>query len=73
MGTAVCDSQAECSGMSRDADGSPAPSHIRDGVPVEWVSDYDAEGHVIALRPGVISGFLRAGRFYTRDQVAKAG
>ncbi len=70
---AFYDSQSDSSVISRYADGSPAPIHILDGVPVEWVSDYDAEGHVIALRPGVISGFLRAGRFYTRDQVAKAG
>lgn len=57
--------------ISRYADGRPAPIHLLEGVPVEWVSEYDAEGHVAALRPGVISGFLRAGRFYTREQVAK--
>ncbi len=69
---AFYDTQSDCSVISRYADGSPAPIHLLDGVPVEWVSDYDTEGHVAALRPGVISGFLRAGRFYTREQVANA-
>ncbi|WP_273437849.1 hypothetical protein [Sedimenticola selenatireducens] len=70
---AFYDTLSDCSVISRYPDGSPAPIHLLDGVPVEWVSDYDAEGHVAALRPGVISGFLRAGRFYTREQVANAG
>jgi len=68
---AFYDALSDCSVISRYADGSPAPIHLLDGVPVEWVSDYDAEGHVVALRPGVIAGFLRSGCFYTREQVAK--
>jgi hypothetical protein len=66
------DTRSGRSEISRYADGSPAPLHLLDSLPVEWVSEYDAKGHVIAVRPGVIAGFLRAGRFYTREQAAKA-
>lgn len=58
--------------ISRNADGSPAPIHMLDSLPVEWVSRYDAAGHVALVRPGVVAGFLHSGRFYTREQAIKA-
>lgn len=70
---AFYDTLSDRSAISCFADGTPAPVHLLDGVPVEWVSEYDAEGHVVSLRPGVIAGFLRDGRFYTREEVAQAG
>ncbi|MEZ5558956.1 MAG: hypothetical protein R3E86_10525 [Pseudomonadales bacterium] len=54
-------------------DGRPAPVHLLCGVPDEWVTERDAEGHVIAVRDSVISGFLREGVFYTREEAAALG
>ncbi len=68
---AFYDTLSDRSTISCFADGTPAPIHLLEGVPAEWVSEYDAEGHVASLRPGVIAGFLRDGRFYTREEVAR--
>ena len=57
--------------ISRFADGSPAPVHVLDGLPHAWVTRYDAEGHVTAVRKGIISGFLRGLSFYTREEAAR--
>lgn len=57
--------------ISRFADGSPAPLHVLDGLPTEWIRHYDDEGHVSEVREGIIAGFLRAGRFYTREEAAR--
>lgn len=58
--------------VSRFADGSPAPLHILDGLPEHWVSVRDADGHVRETTPGLVSGFIRDGRFYTREEAARA-
>ena len=58
--------------ISRFADGSPAPLHVLDGLPEHWVSIRDDAGHVLATRPGLVSGFIRDGRFYTREEAARA-
>lgn len=55
---------------SRYVNGIPAPVHVLDGLPAHWVLDRDARGRVLAARPGVIDGFLRDGRFYTREEAA---
>jgi hypothetical protein len=55
---------------SRYGDGAPAPVHILDGLPPHWVKERDGSGRVIKARPGVIAGFLRDGRFYTREEAA---
>lgn len=57
---------------SRFADGSPAPIHLLDGLPEHWVARRTEEGHVAATLPGIVAGFLREGRFYTREQAARA-
>lgn len=69
---AFLDTRTGRSVISRYADGSPAPIHMLDSLPDEWVSRYDATGHVASARPGVVAGFLRSGRFYTREQATKA-
>jgi hypothetical protein len=51
-------------------DGIPAPIHILDGLPAHWVMERDRSGKVLRARPGVIAGFLREGRFYTREEAA---
>jgi hypothetical protein len=52
------------------ADGRRAPFHILDGLPDELVLARSACGRVAAIKPSVISGFVRAGLFYTRDEAA---
>jgi len=54
------------------ADGRPAPVHILDGLPETWVRERDAMGRVIAADPEIVSGFIRNGQFYTREQAARA-
>ena len=56
--------------LARYANGHPAPMHLMDGLPSEWVAARNADGRVAALKSGVIAGFVRDGRFYTREQAA---
>lgn len=58
--------------LARFADGRPAPFHLLDGLPEELVLSRDAAGRVAEIRPSVISGFEQDGRFYTRDEAARA-
>jgi len=58
--------------LARFADGRPAPMHLLDGLPEEWVVERDASGRVRAIKSTVISGFIRGAYFYTRDQAADA-
>ncbi|NCC29711.1 MAG: hypothetical protein EOM22_16610 [Gammaproteobacteria bacterium] len=58
--------------LSRFADGTPAPVHLLDGLPDSWVLHRDHDGHVTATRPGIVSGFIRDGRFYTREEAITA-
>lgn len=55
---------------ARFGDGSPAPMHVLDGLPPEWVTDRLPSGRVVAVKPSVVAGFVRGGRFYTRAQAA---
>jgi hypothetical protein len=56
--------------LSRFANDTPAPLHLLDGLPDELVTVRDAGGRTVAVKQTVIAGFLRAGRFYTRQQTA---
>lgn len=58
--------------IARFADGRPAPMHLLDGLPDEWVVERDGNGCVRAIKSSVISGFIRGAYFYTRDQAANA-
>lgn len=53
------------------ASGEPAPFHLLDGLPDEVVVARHVGGLVAAVKSSVTSGFLRAGRFYTREQAAR--
>lgn len=55
---------------SRFADGSPAPFHLLDGLPDDFVVARDASGRIKGVKASVRSGFLRDGRFYTRGEAA---
>ncbi len=57
---------------SRYADGRLAPFHVLDGLPLWLVAIRCRDGRVVGLKPSVITGFVRAGRFYTREQAAGA-
>ncbi len=54
------------------ADGRPAPMHLLDDLPSAVVASRDPTGRVTALKSSVQAGFLRAERFYTREQAAAA-
>jgi len=56
--------------LSRFADGRPAPCHVLDGLPRELVLSRRACGRVAAVKRSLVSGFVRDGRFYTREEAA---
>ena len=53
------------------ADGSPAPIHMLDGLPDDLVRARDHAGRTTAAKSSVIAGFVKAGKFYARDQAAR--
>jgi hypothetical protein len=57
---------------SRRADGLPAPIHLLCGLPDEWVVSRSPAGGVARVKGSVEAGFLRDGRFYTREEAARA-
>lgn len=56
--------------ISRYCDGRPAPFHLVDGLPDEWIAQRDLSGRVVAIKTSVISGFVRFGRFFTRQEAS---
>jgi len=66
------DTRSGCCRVSRFSDGSPAPIHVLDGLPDEWVEAGKFNGREISICPHIISGFLRNGRFYTREEASQA-
>jgi hypothetical protein len=56
--------------LSRFADGRMAPFHTLEGLPDELVSGRNASGRACVVKASVISGFVRAGLFYTRGEAA---
>ncbi len=69
---AFCDTQTSRVYPSRFADGRAAPFHILDGLPDEVVAMRDAAGRVLKLKESLVSGFVRMGRFFTRDEASAA-
>lgn len=67
---AFMDTQSNRIYPSRFADGRPAPFHLLDGLPDELVVSRDMSGRVAAIKSSVVSGFMRMGRFFTREQAA---
>jgi hypothetical protein len=56
--------------LSRFADGTLAPVHVLEGLPPDWVLARDGDGCVTRVRATVEAGFIRDGRFYTREAAA---
>lgn len=52
------------------ADGRPAPFHLLDGLPEDVVTARHAGGGVAQIKLSVVSGFVRDGRFYSREEAA---
>jgi GAF domain len=69
---AFYDMETGISHTSKFANGLEAPMHVLDGLPNEVVESRLESGKVAAVKPGVISGFVQAGHFYTREQAALA-
>jgi hypothetical protein len=69
---AFCDTQTGRAVLARFRDGTPAPIHVLDGLPDEWVVECGPSGRVLAIKASIIAGFLHQGRFYTREQAARA-
>ncbi|GAB6043600.1 hypothetical protein [Endothiovibrio diazotrophicus] len=56
---------------SRFADGRPAPCHLLDGLPAHLIHRR-LHGRVLAVKRSIVSGFERAGHFYTREEAARS-
>jgi hypothetical protein len=56
--------------VSRYGDGRPAPMHLMDGLPGEWIDRRDDQGRPCVLKGSIVAGFVRDGRFYTREEAA---
>lgn len=56
--------------LSCFADGRPAPVHLLDGLPACLVAARNAAGRILRAKASVVSGFVRDGRFYSRDEAA---
>ena len=56
--------------LSKSADGQIAAVHLLDGLPDEWIATRDEIGKAASLINGIVSGFYRDGRFFTREEAA---
>lgn len=57
--------------LSVNQDGSLSAVHLLDSLPDHWVVERDEEGRITALKDGIIAGFMRHGRFFTRTELAR--
>jgi len=67
---AFCDPATGRVELARMANGQPATMHLITHLPAEWAENRDPAGRVLALRPGIVAGFVRDGRFFTREEAA---
>ncbi len=58
--------------LARLKNGKVAPAHIISWLPTEWADSIGDDGTVEGLIPGIVAGFVRDGRFYTREEAACA-
>lgn len=56
--------------IARTRVGLPAPCHMIEWLPREWARTLTDSGRVSSLRPEIVSGFVRDGVFYTREELA---
>lgn len=67
---AFLDTQTQQIYPSRFTDGSPAPCHLLDGLPDEVVESRNPRGRVERIKASIVSGFVRGGRFFNREEAA---
>jgi hypothetical protein len=67
---AFMDTQTRAVYLSRFTDGRLAPFHILDGLPDELVLSRNPGGRGAIVKAFVVSGFIREGVFYSRDEAA---
>ena len=68
---AFCDSVTGRVEISRLPNGLPAPIHVFEGLPENWVVERDASSKPTAIKHSVVAGFVREGCFFTRSQAAE--
>ena len=56
--------------ISRLGNGNPAPFHSLDGLPESWIVERNITGRVVEIKSSVVSGFVRLGQFFTREEAA---
>ena len=67
---AFYDVQQHRAEVARFSNGAPAPFHLLEGVPEDWVTERDSRGKAVAVKASIIAGFIRNGIFYTREQAS---
>jgi len=56
--------------LAVNSDGSISPIHVLYGLPDEWVLERDLQHRVISVKESIVAGFVRNGRFYSREELA---
>ena len=56
--------------IARTRVGLPATCHLIDWLPRDWARSINDAGRITSLRPEIVSGFVRDGTFYTREEAA---
>jgi hypothetical protein len=57
--------------LSVNENGKLATVHLLDNLPDHWVIERDEVGRITALKEGIIAGFMRHERFFTRSDLAQ--
>ena len=55
--------------LSITSEGKISPIHLIDGLPLDWVTEWDLQGYPKLLKPSVIAGFFRGENFFTLEQL----
>lgn len=58
--------------LARFRDGTLAPMHVIAGLPATWATSFDEDGDVASVKSSITAGFVRAEKFYTREQACDA-
>lgn len=57
--------------IARTRTGTPASFHMIEWLPRTWAQTFSPSGTIQSLRPEIVSGFVRNGIFYTREELAE--
>lgn len=56
--------------IARFRNGDAAPMHLICGLPESWAVDHDESGSISRVKSSITAGFVRAGKFYTRQEAS---